>query len=106
MTNTQPAGQFGGARDVRPYTSEDVRFTAKGDALYAFLMAWPDSGTAVIKTLASGTQQTAGRKIADVSLLGHNGKITWKQDGQGLNVRLPATPPNPHPVVLKIRGLT
>src|SRR5690242_2766045 len=106
VMNTQPAGQFGGARDVRPYTFEDVRFTTKGDALYAFLMAWPDSGTAVIKTLASGTQQTAGRKIADVALLGHNGKIGWAQDGQGLNVKLPATPPSPHPVVLKIRGLT
>ena len=106
VTNVQPAGQFGGARDVRPYTFEDVRFTAKGDALYAFLMAWPDSGAAVIKTLASGTQQTAGRKIADVSLLGHNGKITWKQDDQGLNVKLPAAAPSPHPVVLKIRGLT
>ena len=106
VMNTQPAGQFGGARDVRPYTFEDMRFTTKGDALYAFLMAWPDSGTAVIKTLASGTQQTAGRKIADVALLGQNGKIAWTQDGQGLNVKLPATPPSPHPVVLKIRGLT
>ncbi len=106
VTNVQPAGQFGGAKDVRPYTFEDIRFTTKGDALYAFLMAWPDSGTAMIKTLASGTQQTAGRKIGDVSLLGHNGKIAWAQDSQGLNVRLPAAPPSPHPVVLKIRGLT
>lgn len=105
VTNVQPAGQFGGSQDVRPYTSEDVRFTKKGDAVYAFLMVWPDSGTAAIRTLASGRAQTAGRKITDVVLLGHGGKITWTQDAQVLNVKLPEKAPNQHPVVLKIRGL-
>lgn len=105
VTNVQPAGQFGGAQDVRPYTSEDVRFTKKGDAVYVFLMAWPDSGATVIKTLASGTAQTAERKISGVSLLGYGGKIAWTQDAQGLNVKLPANAPNQHPVVLRIRGL-
>jgi alpha-L-fucosidase len=106
VTNVQPAGQFGGAQDVRPYTSEDVRFTKKGDALYAFLMAWPDSGTAVIKTLARGTPQTAGRRITDVSLLGYTGKIAWSQDAQGLNVKLTTRAHKPHPLGLRIRGLT
>jgi alpha-L-fucosidase len=106
VSNVQPAGQFGGAQDVRPYTFEDVRFTKKDDFLYAFLMAWPDSGSAVIKSLASGTAQTAGRKIADVTLLGHNGNIQWTQDAQGLHLTLPAVPPSPHPVVFRIRGLT
>jgi alpha-L-fucosidase len=105
VTNVQPAGQFGGAQDVRPYTAEDVRFTKKGDAVYAFLMVWPDSGSAVIKTLASGTAQTAGRKISDVALLGYAGKTPWEQKAQGLNVKLPARSPNSHPVVLRIRGV-
>lgn len=105
VTNVQPAGQFGGAQDVRPYTSEDVRFTKRGDLLYAFLMVWPDSGSAVIKTLASGTPQTAGREIRDVSLPGYGGKIAWTQDAQGLKVKLPAKAPRRHPVVLRVRGL-
>jgi len=106
VTNAQPAGQFGGAQDVRLYTFEDVRFTTKGDFVYAFLMAWPDSGSALIKSLASGTPQTAGRKIADVTLLGHNGAIQWAQNAQGLHLTLPVAAPSPHPVVFKIRGLT
>ena len=106
VTNVQPAGQFGGARDVRPYTSEDVRFTAKHDALYAFLMVWPESGTATVKTLARGSEQTKERKIAEVSLLGYGGKSSWMQDEQGLHIKLPAARANSHPVALKIRGLT
>ena len=41
VTTQAPSGQFGGARDVRPYTAEDIRFTSKGDSLYVFLMVWP-----------------------------------------------------------------
>ena len=39
----QARGRFGGVRDVRPYIAEDVRFTAKGDVLYAFSMDRPVS---------------------------------------------------------------
>ena len=28
-----PSGPFGGSRDVRNYTPEDVRFTCKGDTI-------------------------------------------------------------------------
>jgi alpha-L-fucosidase len=60
--------------DVRTYTSEDVRFTTKGNSLYAFIMAWPESRSAVIKSLATSSPQMDGRKVAKVSLLGHGGK--------------------------------
>jgi len=105
-TSHAPRGQFGGARDVRPYTSEDIRFTTKGDSLYAFVMVWPEARSTVIKSLAFGSPQLDGRKVADVSLLGYGGKLAWTQDEQGLNVKLPATPPSEHAVTLKIKGIT
>jgi len=43
VTSAGPRGQFGGARDVRTYTAEDVRFTVKGNTLFAFVMAWPEA---------------------------------------------------------------
>ena len=108
-------GQFGGAQDVRskPYTSEDVRFTTKAGALYAFVMEWPapskTPGTAgktiAIKALATTSAQTAGRKVTAVSLLGHKGKLKWTQDETGLHVELPATAPSEHAVALKISGV-
>ena len=101
----QARGQFGGARDVRPYTSEDVRFTKKGDTLYAFIMVWPESHSAVIKSLAAHSPLIDGRKVEHVSLLGHWGRLVWTQDENGLNVKLPATPPCASAITLKIKGV-
>ena len=69
-------------------------------------MAWPESRSAVIKSVATNSPQVAGRKVAHVSLLGHWGKIEWTQDENGLNVKLPATPPSASAVTLKIKGVT
>jgi alpha-L-fucosidase len=104
VTGKVAAGQFGGARDVRSYTVEDVRFTTKGDALYAFLMGAP-SGTSVIKSLATNSAQLAGRKVTDVSLLGYDGKLPWTQDEQGLTVKMPDKAPSEHAVALRIKGI-
>ena len=35
----------------KPYTSEDIRFAQKDKTLYATVMAWPENGTAIIKSL-------------------------------------------------------
>jgi len=78
----------------------------KGDTLYAFLMGWPESRAALVKSLATNSPQIEGRKVAEVSLLGYGGKIEWTQNEQGLSVKLPATPPSEHAVALKIKGVT
>ena len=105
VTQQAPHGQFGGARDVRAYTSSDIRFTTKGDTLYAFIMDWPPTRSAVIKSLATNSPQMGGRQVAGVSLLGYGGKIDWTQDAQGLNVKLPDQPPSASAVTLKIKGV-
>jgi alpha-L-fucosidase len=105
VAHAAPHGPFGGARDVRAYTSEDFRFTTKGDTLYAFLMNWPASGATVVKSLAKNSPQIGGQQITDVSLLGYNGKIAWTQDEQGLNVKLPGQRPSASAVTLKIKGV-
>jgi len=47
------ATRSAGARDSgKPFTAQDVRFTAKGATLFAFVMGWPDR-EAIIKSLAS-----------------------------------------------------
>ncbi len=97
-------GQFGGARDVRraPYTAEDIRFTTKGDALYAILLAWPEDHRVVIKSLATNAPEFAGRKIADATLLGDAGRLKWSQDAAGFHATLPARAPCEHAFVVKI----
>jgi alpha-L-fucosidase len=95
------AGQFGGARDVRSYTAQDIRFTKRGDTLYAFLMAWPGPNVS-ITSLASG--KVAGA-IQKVELLGHGANLEFKQDADALKVALPAEKPGDLPCALKIAGL-
>jgi alpha-L-fucosidase len=83
-----------------------VRFTKKGDTLYAFIMVWPESRNAVIKSLAAGSPLLDGRKVEHVSMLGHWWGLKWTQDENALNVQLPADPPCASAITLKIRGVT
>jgi alpha-L-fucosidase len=103
---TPEAGQFGGARDVRskPYTIEDIRFTTKGDALYAYLLAPQPAAHAVIKSLATNSPHTGGRKVKTVAILG-GGKLEWTQDEQGLRVEMPEKLPSSEAVGLQISGM-
>jgi alpha-L-fucosidase len=87
------------------YGPQDVRFTTKGDTLFAFLLGWPTDRRAVIASLASTSPHLSGRKVADVSLLGDTGRVEWTQDAQGLAVQLPATPPSEHAVALRVKGV-
>ena len=101
VTSPAPKGQFGGARDVRPYTSEDIRFTAKGDVLYAFAMAWPENGKLTIKTLARGSADFP-REVARVELLGARGPLVFAHDASGLVVNVPAAKPDDYAHALRI----
>jgi alpha-L-fucosidase len=84
----------------RELTAQEVRFTTKGDVLYAFVMGWPDK-LALIKPLATSSPLQPP-KIKHVELLGYDGKITWVQDEQGLTVVMPEQKPCDHAITLKI----
>jgi alpha-L-fucosidase len=77
------------------FTDRDIRFTRKGQTLYAIALAWPASGAIDITSLGSGAAG-APAAIAGVDLLGGHGKTEWSRDAKGLHVRLgpaPSTPP-------------
>jgi alpha-L-fucosidase len=81
-------------------TAAEVRFTAKGDTLYAFVMGWPEQRV-LIKPLAK-TSRLLPAKITHVELLGHGGRIKWNQDDEGLTVWMPEQKPCDHAIALKI----
>ena len=83
-------------------TAADVRFTTKGDTLYAFVMGWPDYQT-VIRPLATNTALRVG-KIQNVELLGFDGKLDWSQDNSGLKIMMPAQKPCDYAIVFKVTG--
>lgn len=86
----------------RELTVEDVRFTRKGQTLFAFFMGWPENSQVIISPLA---RHAAAGEISRLELLGFRGRLKWSRDEAGLKVQLPAEPPGAHAFALRINGL-
>jgi alpha-L-fucosidase len=88
-------------RNQRPYTSEDIRFTRKGDIVYAFALGWPANGKLLIKTLTRGASALP-KPIQRVDLIGV-GSVPFTQDATGLTLNLPDKAPNPYAYAFILR---
>ena len=71
--------------DKLKYSSQDIRFTTKGNDFYAFCLGQPTSD---IKINSLGEDsKNLDKKIGSVTLLGSNKKIHWKQKGNALIIK-------------------
>ena len=84
------------------FTGQDIRFTTKGDTLYAIALAWPGEQL-VIKSLGKSLSLW-DQEVGSISLLGHEGQLEWSCDESGLAVKLPDHKPCEHAFALKITG--
>jgi len=87
------------------FGAQDIRFTTKHGALYAWFLGWPEDGKLVVHSLgrnAAGDPALAGPQIRTLKLLGSKQKIVWMQDADGLRVTLPATKPGDDVFALKL----
>ena len=88
---------------TRPWTRAEgntsegvsVRFTKKGENLYAILLDAPGNGTVKIESLSA-------REGSTVQMLGVTGDLDWTQEGENLSVTLPTELPGDHAYTLKI----
>lgn len=96
----QKKGHFGGVKDVRKYESKDIRFTTKGNNLYAFCMEKPVEDIK-ITSLGKGSK-LADRKIKSIFLLGSNEKLKWKQEPDALVISKPVKLPDWEVATFKI----
>ena len=90
------SGSF--ADQKKPFTAQDIRFTTKGDVLYAIAMGQPAAST-TIKNL--GTKAANGI-IESVGLVGSNEKINWAQQANALVIKPSKTYPTENAVVYTI----
>jgi alpha-L-fucosidase len=74
-------------------------FTAKGDTLHAIALAWPKDGKLTVRSLTKDELT-----VESVSLLGHEGSLTWSQTDDGLEVTMPSEPPCDYAYALKINA--
>ena len=100
--NMSGNGVGGGGISRNGYTPKDIRFTTKGDTLYATVMNWPGGQPVTITSLASGKPALT---IEKVELLGHAGPLPFTLDNEGLKVKFPAEKPCDFVYALKITGL-
>lgn len=83
------------------FCAADIRFTTRGDTLYATALAWPENGRITIRSLGTGTGLYP-REVAKVELLGCRPALAWTRDEGGLTVHLPEAKPCEHAFALKV----
>ena len=87
------------------YTEKDIRFTVKGNSLFATVLAWPE-GDVMIRSLAY--RNGSGYflypdEIESITMLGDNKELDWELDeGEGLRITPPMEKPCEHAFVFKI----
>jgi alpha-L-fucosidase len=85
----------------KPFGAADMRFTVKGDTLYAIVFGWPEDGKVKIKSLAEGSAGRPGA-VNKVSLVGGS-DLLFRRNGEALEVTLPESRPTlTYAIVLKI----
>jgi len=93
-------GSFTDTKRV-PFTGQDIRFTTRGEILYAIALAWPEGGHLTVKSLASDATLFV-QGIEKVELLGAAEPLSWTRDTAGLHVSLPARPPGDHAFAFRV----
>lgn len=84
----------------KPFGVHDIRFTTKGDTLYAIVLGWPKDNQIIIKSLAKGNPNFT-REIQQVTLLG-GGELKSEQTESGLIINVQDKPKFPYAVVFKV----
>ncbi len=82
------------------HTAADVRFTTKGETLYAIALGTPPDGKITIKSLAAKSPLYQG-EIGVVEQLG-GGKVPFTRDESGLTATIAAPPAGNLAVALKV----
>jgi alpha-L-fucosidase len=86
--------------DEKKFTSEDIRFTMNGSAVYAAVLDFPESGVVKIKSLAEHSPHFFGI-IKDVEVFGFDEKPAYTRDKESLTIET-KTVQSKNPVVFKI----
>jgi len=79
------------------YTSNDIRFTTKGNTIYAIALDWPGEEITV-----ESFKVLEPKKIKSILMLGVKGELKWEQTENWLKIRTPKKKPCEHAYSFKI----
>ena len=83
------------------YDHRDIRFTTKGEALYAIVLGWPQDGKIMITSFADQSGNYPGR-IGRIELLGYKSRLKWTRGPAGLQIEVPGAAPGKHAYSFRI----
>tara|TARA_R110002126_G_C10486601_1_gene502613 strand:+ start:1095 stop:1832 length:738 start_codon:yes stop_codon:yes gene_type:complete len=69
-------------------TADDIRFTTKGDVLYAIALDWPEGKEFTIHSLVKGNNLFP-KEIKSIQLLGDGKNLNFERNESGLSIKLP-----------------
>jgi len=98
-TKPPPPGAMGEGQQ-KPFTAEDVRFTKKGDTLYAIFLDWPQAESALASL---GREAMPHAKIERVDMLG-GPELKFRHEGDALRLTLPPVQDGAFIPAIRIRG--
>lgn len=80
----------------KPFTAQDVRYTTKGDAVYAILLGVPDQPVRLSELKAGAA------KVTSVQLVGADAPVKWEAGDAALTITPPADLPSRHAVAFRV----
>lgn len=99
----EPEGHFKHHREFLKirYSWKDVRYSVKGDTIYATMLGYPETGEITLKAFAADSLQTPVG-IQGVRMLGSEEEIAWELEKSGLILSVPEKAPDTMAVVYRI----
>jgi alpha-L-fucosidase len=89
-----------GTRPWVQYGEGNLRFTRKGESLYAIAFEWPGAGGSL--TIPPLGRDKVPAKVSQVNLLGHERPLNWEQSDEALVILTPEEAPCEHAYAFRI----
>lgn len=85
---------------ISGFTAQDIRFTKKGQDIYAIALGAPEDGRLLIRSLGLGDGTLT---VKEVSMLGCEERLNWERTGEGLCIRFPERLPCSYAYAFRVR---
>lgn len=85
---------------IEEFTAQDIRFTRKGDSVYAIALGKPQEGRLLIRSLKAGSGMD---RIEEVSMVGTGEPVKWERGEEGLTVWFPESLPCKYAYAFRIK---
>ncbi|MBN2313456.1 MAG: alpha-L-fucosidase, partial [Sedimentisphaerales bacterium] len=100
-TRMQKGGGFSKMKGA--YGAQDIRYTRKGNTVYALILGWPGANTAITMKMFGQGGLAQNIKVRKVSMLGTRERIKWERRNDGLVIHTPSQEVDDMAIVFKLK---